>query len=436
MIEVDNFLIKHKMHRSSVDMAEQVADFLAEMTANLNTTNPIGVMMLPTRIEVAGGVAINKKVIVLDAGGTNLRAALVHFNEQKEAVIEDFSKGTMPGVSGEVTAEEFFNELAQRLSLVADKSDKIGFCFSYAAESTANKDGKLITFSKEIKAPQVVGRCVGEGLLKALKELGHTTGYKVVVLNDTVTTLLMGATLTKNYGGYIGFILGTGCNTAYEELNQNIGKAHFEEGSQIGAHSQIINMESGNFKNHYRGSFDYLVAAATQNPQQNTFEKMLSGAYFDKLCKITLEQAINEGLFTKESSLSLSKLTFTTVDVSNFLADPNGRHSFNHLQQIITIQEYTKLYYLFDQLALRLAKLVAINLAAVILKTGKGREVTSPLAIIADGSAFYGMPKLKERVQSYLEHFLQGENLRYFELIKVDNASMLGAAVAALTNLS
>ena len=42
----------------------------------------------------------------------------------------------------------------------------IGFCFSYAAEMTPDKDGKLLYFTKEIKARGVVGELIGANLRK------------------------------------------------------------------------------------------------------------------------------------------------------------------------------------------------------------------------------------------------------------------------------
>ena len=44
---------------------------------------------------------IEKKVIVMDAGGTNFRVAAVHFDKDKNAQIEDFKLHEMPGIEKE-----------------------------------------------------------------------------------------------------------------------------------------------------------------------------------------------------------------------------------------------------------------------------------------------------------------------------------------------
>ena len=82
-------------------------------------------------------------------------------------------------------------------------------------------DGRLLKWTKEMKAPEVIGRFIGKGLLEALGRGG--AGKSVVLLNDTVATLLAGkAADKKRYGSYVGFILGTGTNIAYLEKNENI----------------------------------------------------------------------------------------------------------------------------------------------------------------------------------------------------------------------
>ena len=89
----------------------------------------------------------------------------------------------------------------------------IGFCFSYPMTITEDGDGILINFSKEIKAPEVVGCHIGQELKKALAAHGWKNKLTVSLLNDTVAALLAGAAVPcegMKFSSYIGFILGTG----------------------------------------------------------------------------------------------------------------------------------------------------------------------------------------------------------------------------------
>ena len=105
---------------------------------------------------------------------------------------------------------------------LADKSDRIGFCFSYPTEIFPDKDGRLLQFCKEVQAPEVIGQIIGKSLLEAL----GTPDKKIVLLNDTVATLLSGksASFGRTYDSFMGYILGTGTNTCYIEANRNILK--------------------------------------------------------------------------------------------------------------------------------------------------------------------------------------------------------------------
>ena len=54
----------------------------------------------------------------------------------------------------------------------------------------------------------------------------------------------------------------------------------------------------------------------------------------------------------------------------------------------------------------RAAKLSAVNVAAAILKSGKGKNVKAPVAVTVDGTTFFQMQSLRERVEHYLDGFL------------------------------
>ena len=235
MGKTEDFLRKHMLSAASVDTDKTLAFILSEMKKGLDKENSSSLQMIATYVQPDTEIKPGASVIVLDAGGTNFRTCLVTFDENRQPVISDFRKVGMPGVKSEVSAKEFFSILADNTERLIEKSDRIGFCFSYAASITEDHDGIPLIFSKEIKAPEVIGKRLGKELLAELGRRGHDiSGKKVSVVNDTVATLLAAkAAYPDNASSYIGFILGTGTNTAYTENNSRIGKLKVNDGRQI-----------------------------------------------------------------------------------------------------------------------------------------------------------------------------------------------------------
>ncbi|RMD82120.1 MAG: hexokinase, partial [Lentisphaerae bacterium] len=294
--QVKSFLAAANMDPDQIDIEACVENLLEEMRRGL-AGEPSSLAMIPTYLNCEEDVPTGKPVIVMDAGGTNVRVCVVEFASDGSATISDFAKYRMPGIDRELSADEFYGELAGFLSPVIAKSDRIGFCFSYPSEISPEKDGKLLRWTKEVKVPEVEGTYIGAGLIEHLGEKG-VERKKIVLLNDTVATLLAGKAVGDTYGcaDYIGFILGTGTNTAYVEKNVNIRKLSGLPGDG----RMPINMESGNFNKAPMSYIDDRFDATTVNPGCQRFEKMISGAYLGPLALQVLKAAAREQLFSAE----------------------------------------------------------------------------------------------------------------------------------------
>lgn len=430
--KVNQFLKDNDVHYEDIDMDKCCDIFMAEMNAGL-VGQDSSLAMIPTYIEVGKDIEANKPVIVLDAGGTNFRIATVYFDDAGKPVIENYIQKPMPGIEKEASKEEFFETIVNYMTNVVNISSNIGFCFSYPTEILPNRDGRLIRFCKEVKAKKVEGELIGENLVSAIGAAGYESGKRVVILNDTVATLLAGMSAFPNraFDSYIGFILGTGSNCCYIESNENIKKKPELEADR----EQIINVESGSFSKAPRGKIDLKLDESTLDPGMYTFEKMFSGAYFGALCLKAIQTASEQGIFSKEVSAKFLVLdSLETKEVNDFLQSPNGDNSLAECCKNGNEQDYTTVWYILDALIERAAKLVAVLLSSVVLKTDKGKNPCAPVCITAEGTTFYHLKSLKTKVAFYLKKYLEEQHNRFVEVVAVENATLIGAAIAGLTN--
>jgi hexokinase len=431
--KVIDFLRKHGMDYEDIDIDTSCNIFLDQMQKGLAGEDS-SLQMIPTYIETDNDVPTNEAVIAVDAGGTNFRVATVYFGADGKPVLENVRSFPMPGIKEEVSKEDFFKIMAGYLTGIVDSSSNIGLCFSYPAEILPNKDGRLVRFSKEIMAPEVEGEMIGENLAGAVKQLGCEGDKHIVLLNDTVTTLLAGkaAFRDRTLSTYIGFILGTGTNCCYIEQNRNITKKKDLDPAK----TQIINVESGSFAKAPRGTLDLQFDESTLNTGMSTFEKMISGAYLGPLCLHCACAAGGDGLFSNAVAKNLSGIReIDTKDIDEFMYQPKG--TGNLLASACgegTEKDAVTLYYLIDRLIERAAKLTAINLSSVVLKSGQGKDPTCPVCIVAEGTTFYELKSLKTRVEYYLKEYLEEKKHRHYEIVNIENATLVGAAIAGLTN--
>ncbi len=429
MERAEAFLKRHGLSIREIDVAALLRDFESEMAAGL-AGRASSLPMIPAYLSTGRPVPAGKPVIVIDAGGTHLRVGLVSFNAQGEPQISRFAKRPMPGSEGPVSGEAFYDTLVACVEPVASEAEAIGFCFSYQAEILPDGDARLVRWSKQIQAPEVVGTLVGSGLRDRLAARGRR--LRMVVLNDTVATLLAGrsAGMSRRYEAYVGFILGTGTNTAYVERHAAIAKV---PGLPPGGR-MAVNVESGNFARAPRSRFDERFDATTGDPGSYLFEKMISGGYMGGLGLTVLREAAAAGLFSPAAAAALAALpALSNKDLDDFCHNPflaSGALAALPL----TDDDRRSAITLCTPLYARAALFTAVNIAAAVIKTGAGRDPLHPVCITVDGSTFYRTltASLKSRVEEHLRRILGGHGI-FYQLLHVDEAPVIGAAVAGLS---
>lgn len=436
---VNAFLGRHNFAVGGPDVNSAIRSMMYDMEEGLirDPSNPPGqgpsLDMIPTWAAPPESSPKNKSVIVIDAGGTNFRSCLVTFDASGIPTISDMQKTAMPATDREYGKKEFFDTIASYLDHLKNKATHIGFCFSYAMTITPEGDGKVIVFSKEIKAKEVIGSHVGASLSEALVARGWNKPEKIILLNDTTAALLAGASSATNgkmYDSYVGFILGTGMNAAYIES----GKIAKIPASIKAPAAQIVVCESGKSNKIARSEFDEAFDRTTNTPGLYGFEKMCSGAYLGPVSRLALVKAAEEGLFSASVASDLAKLDVLELkDMDQFFYGPYRTDT--KLGAILakgTEDDRETAFRLLDAFVERAARLAAANLAAAVIKSGKGSNPAKPVSLLCEGTTFIRTHNLRERVVGYLNQVLTEERGLSYEIVTMDNAVTLGSAIAGL----
>lgn len=372
----------------------------------------------------------NKSVIVIDAGGTNFRTCLVNFDENGAFSISDFKKTKMPGVEKELSKREFFSAVADNLEYLKNKSDRIGFCFSYSMKITKDGDGIATAFSKEVKIPEVIGCKIGETLVETLHERGWNKIKKIALLNDTEAALLAGKAAAKDgteFSSYIGFIFGTGINGAY--IQPEVQKSRESDGIE----KQIVVCENGKCDKIPLSDFDKAMDKKSVFPGQYLLEKQCSGAYLGPVAHEMLLSAADDKFLSDKCSQKIRNLkNLTLIEADEFLHSPFKKGTVNDLCENDADRE--KIYLVLDALISRAAKNGAAILSACALESGEGKNPLHPIGMLCNGTTFYKTHKLYGRIFSELENFLTKKRGIHFEILTLENDITLGTAISATIN--
>ena len=396
---------------------ELLASFREEMTRGLAGEGSLP--MIPSGFSICERVPRCCEIPVFDVGGTNIRSARIRFDENGVPEVLNLLHGYMPGSRGAVDHETFYTLLCDTLLPNVRPGERIGYCFSYPVDGA----GKLLYWTKGIQATAIVGSNVVRDLEQALDARG-VPGCSVCVLNDTVAALLAAYAHVEAEprAGYVGFILGTGTNTAYAERGAKIKK--IKELSPDALYP--INCESGNFSRFTLSRFDERHEAHTGNGRA-LWERCISGVHLGPLGTEILHAAAEENLFAPGLCEALRNRAFTNVELDSFCAGKNPE------LLPCSASEAEEIRALICPMYERAARFASINIAATALHSAEARGVRGgTLRINADGSTFWKTACVPfiELVQEQLEALLAPRGFAA-EIVHIDDAPLLGAALCA-----
>lgn len=411
-MDARDFLTLHHMHPSQLDREAVIAAFLEEMDKSCQGL-PSSLGMFPAYIHAEAKPA-EGRVLVIDAGGTNLRLARLNYHGGK-LCIEAIKKRSMPGTDAPISAADFFHTLAEELLPLCEDVERACFCFSYPCEVLSSGDGLAVRLTKELNVEGLPGMPLCAPLEAELVKLGAKGHRHWRVINDTVGSMLGGmAQVQEPYDDYIGFILGTGFNMCANVRSSALTKA--PQAAALGE-SCIVNFESGGFDRFLRGTADERLDAKSDHPGAQAVEKCISGAYQAPILMEALALAGEEGLVSPDTA----KLSLSSVEIS-LLADPAQSKLYLEMNG----GDYAFLLELNRLLLERAAVLSACCLAAAV----RSRELSSDkrVLICADGTTFARNPLLKPLTERFLRELVPVQA----DFLQVSDATLLGTAYAAL----
>ncbi len=375
----------------------------------------------------------NGKHVAIDFGGTKLRVSLVNLDAPKRHK----AKSRVYPIPDSIrcgSGESLFAFIADAcLSFIGELdpvlvfSPGIALTFSFPMQQDSISSGRLITWTKGFTASDVVGKDAARLLTLALEEKGYSDLSVATIANDTVTTLAYGRYLHPDCR--MGVILGTGTNGACIERIENIKKC---DAFATPNGEMIINMEWGAFRRVQTNLFDWILDKQSSNPEEQIFEKMVSGHYLGELASHALNEMIQIGCFSPGIRKLEQNAFLSTEELSMIAASHNDVMIYGIMAQrdrcLANPQEPYAIRLLAQAVFRRSARLAATMIKAAISKNG--RQYGDSCKVAIDGSLYEKAPYYKEEMIAFLDRLHQEGDTR-INLFHPKDASSIGCAVIA-----
>ena len=162
MIKAAEFMVRHGMNADRVELDACTKAIFARMQSGLEAYQDT-VPMIPTYLRGEKQVPAGRKTAVIDAGGTNFRTALVSFTEDG-VVTENMQKHEMPGSKEPTDWQSFIDHTAECVLPLMTEAETVGFCFSYPATVTPDKDSRVINLTKQVEIHGAEASCWAQTL--------------------------------------------------------------------------------------------------------------------------------------------------------------------------------------------------------------------------------------------------------------------------------
>ncbi|KAI9298102.1 hypothetical protein K502DRAFT_299953 [Neoconidiobolus thromboides FSU 785] len=437
-----------KFNISKIVLKNLIPKFHSEMDLGLQGLGG-NLLMVPSYVTARPTGNETGHYLALDFGGTNCRICLIELQgSQKVELNYDIFKFSNEQLKedGSIlfsTIADFIHQFLQKhiqdgTIQAVHKPLNLGFTFSFPVNMTSLNEGKLVRWTKGFENPGVVGKEV-VSLLQSALDLKKVPITVNAVVNDTVGTLI-----TSSYSNpttQIGLILGTGTNAAYYEKMENIPKL---KGKYSAFKEMAINMEWGAFDNDKKvlplNEYDEIIDQNTWNPNQQIFEKTVSGFYLGEIFRIIIKDLYSKKQLLKGFQLPKAFDIHGGIDtaiLSKMLTDETKQldivHKIlkeDHPEQIIPYNELILIQKLAELIGYRAAQFAATACSAVLLK--RPELLKNKVIIGVDGSVFEHFPNFPEWMYSTCDQLLGIDNCNNVQFAITKDGSGVGAALISM----
>ncbi|KAL9248347.1 hypothetical protein vseg_021679 [Gypsophila vaccaria] len=441
---------------------KQVVDAMAvEMHAGLASEGGSKLRMLLTFVDRLPNGSEKGVYYALHLGGTNFRVLRVQLGGKRSSIVRhDVERKPIPEHLMTSSSEDLFDFIAGSLKEFVEKEvdedsstssvtrRELGFTFSFPVKQTSVSSGVLMKWTKGFTISDMVGKDVCDCLQQALSRQGldmHVTS----LVNDTVGTLALGHYNDEDTVAAV--IFGTGTNACYFERADAIIKC---QGLAMSTGGMVVNMEWGNFWSSHlpRTSYDIELDSDSPNPNDQGFEKMISGMYLGEIVRRIILRMSQESDIFGPVSTSLSKaFVLRTPMMSTMHEDesPDLREVARILEDVFGIQDVPlkvrKLVVnICDVVTRRAARLAAAGMVGILKKIGrdgsggvaggrsKGPSSKMRRTVVAvEGGLYSNYRMFREYLNEAVAEILGDELAPFVELKVTEDGSGIGAALLA-----
>ncbi|XP_074310584.1 hexokinase-3-like [Silene latifolia] len=448
---------------TSLSKLKQVVDAMAvEMHAGLASEGGSKLKMLLTSVDKLPTGSESGVYYALHLGGTNFRVLRVQLGGKRSSIVkQDVERKPIPEHLMTSTTEDLFDFIAESLKEFVDKetgtsSDissvarrELGFTFSFPVKQTSVSTGILMKWTKGFSIRDMMGKDVCDCLQQAFSRQGLNM-HVASLVNDTVGTLALGHYYDDDTVAAV--IIGTGTNACYFERADAIIKS---QGLLSTTGGMVVNMEWGNFWSSHlpRTSYDIELDANSPNPNEQGFEKMISGMYLGEIVRrVMLKMSQESDIFGPLSASLLKAFVLRTPSMSTMHEDesPDLREVARILDDVLGIQDVPlkvrKLVVnICDVVTRRAARLAAAGIVGILKKTGRdgsggiagGRPKTASnskprrTVVAIEGGLYSNYRMFREYLNEAVAEILGEEWAPFVELKVTEDGSGIGAALLA-----
>ncbi|PHU03116.1 Hexokinase-3 [Capsicum chinense] len=449
-----------------VGRLKQVVDAMAvEMHAGLASEGGSKLKMLLTYVDKLPNGSEKGTYYALDLGGTNFRVLRVHLGGQRSAILgQDIERQPIPQHLMTSTSKDLFDFIASSLKDFIEKEGnfseqpspgrrELGFTFSFPVKQSSVSSGILMKWTKGFAIEDTIGRDVSECLQLAMSRKGLDVRVAALI-NDTVGTLALGHYNDEDTVAAV--IIGTGTNACYLERADAIIKC---QGLLTTSGGMVVNMEWGNFWSSHlpRTSYDIALDVASPNPNDQGFEKMISGMYLGDIVRRVLLRMSEEE--SDDFGPSSSKLAIPFVLRTPLMAAMHEDDSLDLSEVAKILGEVLELpdvpvkvrklvVKVCDVITRRAARLAAAGIVGILKKIGRDgsggiasgkfrsdRPTRMRRTVVAiEGGLYTSYTLFREYLDEAMMEILGEEVSSHVILRVMEDGSGTGAALVAAAN--